>query len=77
MKSKYIIISTFDIEVPIIFNPLIDHGLIACNEKVISAGFCHRHYDGSFSIWGESISLKIKSRPEDVEILNKMIEIDI
>lgn len=41
--------------------------------KPISAGFCRRHANGIYC-YGESISLNLKSRPEDSEIITKLIE---
>lgn len=77
MKAKYIIIEHKALEVPIVFSPILQHSEVAGNKKVISAGFCRADEDGVYSVWGESISLKVKSRPEDAEIINKYLEYDI
>jgi len=78
-KSKYIIfVNAAMMELPVIFNPIIDHCVVKLDGfKPISAGFCSLNKleeNISYSIWGESISLKLKSRPEDREILNKYLE---
>jgi hypothetical protein len=41
---------------------------------ITAAGFCSRGQDGKFSVWGRSVGLKVGSRPEDVEILNNLLE---
>ena len=89
-QSKYIIFEVHGgLEVPVIFNPVIEHksGTVA-GGKPVAAGFCildvseeqdRENYsapDKSFSCWGESISLKLKSRKQDPDILNKYIEYD-
>ena len=75
MKSKYIIVSIRGCELPIVFNPIIEHGQVQIPEgKVVSAGFCSRNKFGVFDVWGGSISLKINVRPEDVGILNRHLE---
>ncbi len=78
MKAKYIIVNELHVELPIVFNPIMDHGNVAAiGMKVVSAGFCRRKADGSFSVWGKSVSLNIGSRPEDAEILQTRLEYDI
>lgn len=77
MKSKYIIIKDNGLEMPVVFNPLIDHSTIAGANKVVSAGFCRCNIDGYHSVWGESVKLRIKSRPEDADILDKMLEYEL
>ena len=79
-KSKYIIFEMRGgLEVPMVFSPLIQHREITVvGGKPISAGFCsldehEPYYD---SVYGESISLKLKSRKEDADILNKYLEYD-
>ncbi len=74
-KSKYIIL--YEEELPVLFNPIIQHSEIGIMKRVISAGFCSRNDDGTYSVWGESISLKVKSRPEDAKIIEKYLEYDL
>jgi hypothetical protein len=77
-KSKYVIVEVFGLEVPIVFSPLIEHVAIAPNLKKVSAGFCNcEEYEKVFNVYGESQSLKLKSRPEDADLLNDSLEIDI
>lgn len=84
---KYIIVDEVGIEVPIIFSELQKHSNVAGMKKVISAGFCYFRSDtvlgndsnGSedqdvlaVSCWGESVSLRLKSRGKvDEEIILK------
>lgn len=79
-NSKYIIFGNEDIEVPVVFSPLLTHATlakgIATGMTVVSAGFCERNEDGDYYVWGESISLKKGSRPEDAEILNNSLSYD-
>ena len=41
--------------------------------KVIKAGHCRITEDFSYHVWGESIGYGIQSRPEDADILNKLL----
>lgn len=77
-QSKYIIVNTYGLEMPIVFNPVLQHKDVANGLRPVSAGFCYRndHPIGSFSVYGESVSLGIKSRPEDKGILEKYLEYD-
>lgn len=75
-QSKYLIVEDSGLEIPIVFNPILQHYKVGENQIKISAGFCSRGEDGRFSVWGKSISLELKSRPEDAEILNRYIEYD-
>ncbi len=75
MKSKYLIVDDRGCELPIIFNPIIDHAKVAKGFfKVISAGFCRKNASG-YAAWGGSVTLGIQNRLQDAEILNK-IEFD-
>lgn len=73
---KYIIVDRNGIELPIVFNETImQHDQVYPREKqawIVSAGFC-RHTNNAWWCWGESISLKKKSRPEDSAILQKFL----
>ena len=80
LQSKYIILDN-ELETPIVFSPLLQRDAVAAGKKVLSAGFCllSSHGDGqidTWSIWGESVSLKVKSRPEDEYILNNYLSYD-
>lgn len=70
---KYLIVT--HLELPIVFNAILDHKSVAVGMKVISAGFCRLHNDlnPNASAWGESVTLGIKSRNEiDSEILSRL-----
>ena len=82
IKSKYIILDD-GIGTPIVFSPLVQHYKEAGGRPVVSAGFCDVHVkpDGDnqkieWFVWGESISLRKKSRPEDAELINKFLRYD-
>ena len=69
---KYIIVKNLGLELPIVFNEIIEHSRIAENweNKVISAGFCSIHAKDSVMVHGSSRSLNINSRPEDAKIIS-------
>lgn len=71
---KYIVIDDGMIECPIIFPNHINHASVAmCMVgTVLSAGFIRFTVSG-LECFGKSVSLKVKSRPEDTELVNKMI----
>jgi hypothetical protein len=83
--GKYIINEIRGIEVAIMFNPLISHDAIGtCHGdrgKTISAGFfgasaAPTDEDSraiSVSVWGKSVTLKMDSRPEDEELIKKVL----
>lgn len=77
-KMKYIIFNRSGLEVPLIFPTTVNHIEIAQRIgmvfKVVSAGQCSVGNDGKIYCWGESISLKVKSREEDTEIINRIME---
>jgi hypothetical protein len=75
--SKYIIVNNMGIECPIVFSPLLKHSDILVEGKTVSAGFCFQKKglgELSYETYGKSVSLNLSSRPEDAEILNKLIE---
>lgn len=72
-RAKYIIVEKHGIEVPIVFCPILSHDRVAGIRKVFGAGFCVIDDLNKWNVWGESISLKVKSRPEDAEILNRLL----
>ena len=79
-KSKYVIFDNSLYAVPVIFSEFMNHNEVAAaiqihayGGKPISAGFCFIE-DGKYKCYGESKSLRIKSRPEeDARILNKYL----
>jgi hypothetical protein len=75
---KYIIFKGFVCEHPLIFSPLESHYVMAEVLKYmgtpVSAGFLtYDMDDGDLSAHGESTSLKIKSRPQDTEIIERFL----
>lgn len=56
----------------IVFAEPLTHHEVAGGFKVISAGFCHLdHRSLEWKCYGESISLTLKSLPEDSQLLTK------
>lgn len=80
-KTKYIIVEdSSGIECPILFPEFLQHNDIKnrIDLKVVSAGFVsfgfnHHKCELVASPYGESISLKVKSRPEDKNLIEKFI----
>jgi hypothetical protein len=74
MSAKYII---FDEWQGHIFEPMLDHADEAKtqpNHTPTSAGFCQKKVGGTGLIcFGESNSLKLRSKDGDADILNKML----
>lgn len=74
-KSKYIVIDGHLGPMPVVFSDLLGHADVAAalRGKVVGAGFCFIK-DNKYRCWGESISLRVKSREvEDERILNKYL----
>ena len=73
--SKYIIVKEKGHEVAVLFDPLIPHNEI--RKSAISAGFFCVEASSSIrikvSVFGESISLKLQTRPEDATLIEKML----
>lgn len=72
-RSKYIVGKFGHLEYAIVFDeglthsdmrPAFQHG------EIISAGFCHYSTDG-VKVYGESISLRVASRPEDERLVGR------
>lgn len=63
-KAKYIVV---DYDMPYIFPEMISHDRFAYQmnaaDRVTSAGFVYVNAEGSYSCYGESISLRVKSNP--------------
>ena len=75
-RSKYVIIDTGMAVVPIVFSDLLGHAdmAVGIGGKVLGAGFCYINSDGQYTCYGESTSLRVKSRPEeDARILNRFL----
>jgi len=83
---KYIMLDFGGTPVPVIFPSILQHADIANGNKVLSAGFVQLHGDDSpdpgnsvlensveVCVFGESHSLKVKSLPEDAEIIRREI----
>lgn len=70
MNLKYLIISQGDLEVPLVFSPLLLHEQVAEKCRIISAGFCGWDDSGKWIAGGRSASLALSTRPQDAEILN-------
>ncbi len=73
-QMKYIIVDNGQWDAPVIFDEGVQHFNMAQNVpgKVIAAGFIRWTPDG-LECYGDSVSLGIASRPEDTEIINKML----
>ena len=72
-KAKYIILNVSELPIPIIFHPIFHHSDIAGGRKVFSAGFMEVGQDGKVYCFGKSVSLKTESKPEDAEIISKLL----
>lgn len=80
-EAKYVIIEERGLELPIVFSAVLTHkDRVKETDKVISAGFCScSPFRGSLSdaiawtVWGESISLGVKSRPEDADRIQRYL----
>ncbi len=68
---KYIIVEDGNLEKAIVFDQLLNHSDVGRGfHKVISAGFCSiNSILGGVSVWGESVTLDMKSRKEDAELI--------
>ena len=83
MKLKYIIVLSKDFlqnESVIVFDPLLNHKDVAGTHQVVSAGFCRISENSGlllFEVWGESVTLGIKSRKEDAVLIKKTWEFEI
>lgn len=84
MDSKYIIYQMPGFEAAIIFDATHNHKDVAetflKDLQIISAGFCRMDIykdEGDINVetstYGEAISIRSQSRPEDKWIINKMI----
>lgn len=74
-KSKYVIVKRGNLLYPIIFTDLMGHNeVVSSHDEVVGAGFCYINDSATYTCYGESVSLKVKSRgDEDSAILNKFL----
>lgn len=77
---KYVIVQLHGVgnKIAIVFNDLINHcDVVKAPFVACSAGFCKVESGDIFlqvSVWGESVSLKLKSDNEDAEVIRKTLE---
>lgn len=75
-EIKYVIaISDFGVETPILFGGLINHDSIT-NNRVVSAGFVSfipTSKGMKIEVYGGSVSLNLKSNPDDAKLICKML----
>ena len=74
-KLKYVMIDDI---VPVLFSEMQQHSDFLHVGKITSAGFCYIDYDEKsnqykVTVHGESISLKIRSKPEDVRLIELIL----
>jgi len=77
---KYIILDDGGLEMPVIFPPHWDHAETAQKfpgREVLSAGFVGRQDGGALYVWGRSQSLNLPARPEDLEIIHRVLDFRI
>lgn len=75
-RSKYVVIDTGSFVLPIVFSDLACHADIAhpWRGEVLGAGFCYINEEGRYTCYGESTSLKVRSRGEEDDfILNRCL----
>ncbi len=74
---KYIIVKDdFGTEQPLVSSEILGHKDMAGHKPVVSAGFCGFNAEGHYvtaSVWGDSTTLNVKSRPEDAALLERML----
>lgn len=76
-SSKYLVVEHYGLEMPIVFNPVLEHRQVAGNMKVVAAGFCWKNDDDSYGVSGLSVSLGLRCRPQDKEIIEKYLEYSV
>lgn len=77
-RAKYVIVVLDGIEQPFVFSELSTHAEVAraLGGEVLGAGFCYIDGIGQYKCYGESVSLKVKSREDvDAAILNRLFGI--
>ncbi len=72
MASKYIVFGEIS---PVVFAPTLEHAAIATGIPSIptSAGFFRVEEDGAIETYGCSVSLKLDSKKEDAELIDRLI----
>ncbi len=70
MDKKYIVVNKFGEQI-IIFSSVLDHKTVTGDMDIISAGFINIEF--GIHCYGESQTLKIKSRPEEDSLLAEML----
>jgi hypothetical protein len=70
---KYIIVADEGFEKAVLFDELLSHKMVAGLTPVVSAGFCSLIVDNfqqsTVQVWGESVTLKLKSRITDAALI--------
>ncbi len=70
---KYIIVADEGFEKAILFDELLSHKMVAGLTPVVSAGFCSLNVDNfqqsTVQVWGESVTLNLKSRITDAALI--------
>lgn len=72
---KYIIVQDEGHDQAVVFSPIMSHKQMAGGLKVVAAGFCSFDGAGNVSVWGESVTLQVKSRLQDYEIIRKQFNL--
>jgi len=77
MKMKYVLMEYMGVEMPFVFPCLVTHSDFVTGFRggypgstVISAGFCVLR-DTVWTCYGDSVSLKTKSRDKDSDVLTR------
>lgn len=74
MNIKYIVFDTGLCHMIVVFPGVAQHrDFRDLPWEVVSAGFVKQLDDGSWQCYGESISLGVKSRPEDTALANRQL----
>jgi len=71
-EAKYVVI---DFQIPLLFPDHVNHDFFVGGKKATSAGFCRIYSeDGELkvSVYGESVRLRLKARPEDADLIKRM-----
>lgn len=76
IKMKYVIVEFDGFKMPFVFPKLPNHSDVAraLGGKPIGAGFCYYNEQTSeWEVWGKSTSIGLESKPEDAELMNRML----
>jgi hypothetical protein len=80
MEAKYLIVESRGLELPIVFNSIIDHSQIAsafAREHILSAGKCSSGDSNQWQCYGKSVTLNLESRQCDARILNTKLQMEV